>query len=620
MNNLKKILAFACALTLLSVSILSVGCSNDQDGSSYAITFVSDGNVKVYVYETQNYDVEPVLTNTAYARDGETGELVGNGEGQVNFKLVFDEGYSLDEISVSQGYKDLKYPSEAGQADVYRITEITNDITVSIKSKREIYLPQFGSSTAKNGAIEFSWQKNESVAKVDVSIKAAGLDEAATVLSGQSFSYELQPDKLYSFAFTPYDADGTAGKVVNCTRFFSLEAAEISVPRVEIVTQDNVFPDCDTILPPQGSFGIGITNAFYVQSVVNLYDKDGALLYASGNADDYSGAKVKARGNTSAQGEKKPYKIKLNKKYDLLNGLIEGRTDKSYADKNWILLATANTFNTAIGWSVSESLEMDFTPSYAYVSVFVNGDYRGMYILTESVKEGNGSGDSQSRVPVDEDGFIIELDAYWWNEDLYFETSYTKGNGMKWTFKYPDTDDINEQSTQYLYIRQYIIDFESALLADDESYLNYIDADSVAKWIFGRDLLGTYSEYGSNIYMTKKDGSNDTKLRMGVMWDFDGIMHIGATEACVDTGAYAPKLMQKESFVSVYKTVIDEYAARIADDLTANLNGINSNVFDELLRAESKRWNVNRSSADEQKAAAISWISTRIDWLRSNFK
>ena len=74
--------------------------------------------------------------------------------------------------------------------------------------------------------------------------------------------------------------------------------------------------------------------------------------------------------------------------------------------------------NTLVGLKVNELIEMQWTPQYCFVNLMINGDYRGIYILTESVKR-----DIDCRLNVDKTGYIIEYDAYWWNEDVYFESS-----------------------------------------------------------------------------------------------------------------------------------------------------------------------------------------------------
>jgi len=67
-----------------------------------------------------------------------------------------------------------------------------------------------------------------------------------------------------------------------------------------------------------------------------------------------------------------------------------------------------------------------------FVNVLLNGDYRGIYMLSEAV-----NCNPDCRIDVDKEAdYIFEWDAYWWNEDLYFESLY----GNKYTFKHPDTE------------------------------------------------------------------------------------------------------------------------------------------------------------------------------------
>ena len=54
-------------------------------------------------------------------------------------------------------------------------------------------------------------------------------------------------------------------------------------------------------------------------------------------------------------------------------------------DKNWLLLRVDN-MNTVIGLKASELLNMQWTPRYELINVVFNDDYRGLYLLMESVE------------------------------------------------------------------------------------------------------------------------------------------------------------------------------------------------------------------------------------------
>ena len=106
---------------------------NGEAVNAYTITFVCDDQATVTVYETKNA-TEGTVTTTAYARSGDTGEILIDGEGQVNFSIAVENGYEPGGITVTGTYKNLKNPAETGVDGLYRITKIESDLTVTIKA------------------------------------------------------------------------------------------------------------------------------------------------------------------------------------------------------------------------------------------------------------------------------------------------------------------------------------------------------------------------------------------------------------------------------------------------------------------------------------------------------
>jgi hypothetical protein len=122
----------------LTVTVTSKEDTVEEDlTQGYQVTFTTDEHVKVKVYRTQDMTAEGELTNTAYSRSDSTGALLKDGEGQVNFVLVFDEGYSLDGIAAQGTYKNLKKPADTGVENGYRLTKIGSDVTVTVTSKAD---------------------------------------------------------------------------------------------------------------------------------------------------------------------------------------------------------------------------------------------------------------------------------------------------------------------------------------------------------------------------------------------------------------------------------------------------------------------------------------------------
>ena len=470
------------------------------------------------------------------------------------------------------------------------------------------------------GALIFYWDVAEAYAPALEKIRVTVSNGAQTstyeiAADAASWAYQVVGDQAtYRFTFEPVANVGETVNTVSSTFCWMPQLTELSFPRLEITTEEGELPTFDKVMAPEGYWGAGITNADYVQSILNLYNGDNELLYSS-EAKGFDGAKIKVRGNTSAYQNKSPYKIKLDKKADLLAGLVEREDGVDYRDKNWVLLASGWSYNVAIGYTVSELVGMDWTPAYSYVSLFINGEYRGIYILIEGVEQ------SESRCDVSDEGYIVELDAYWWNEDLFFTTPSSENTNSKYTFKYPDAEDIDETSEEYRYIKQFLTDFENAL-ANGEDISQYIDLQSFAKWLLVHDIVGTYDSGGSNIYLTKYDSTDGSVLKMTLVWDFDSICWDGdlSNAECLarirsSSIFYMPQLLQNEQFLEAYAA---EYAA-IRDLLLGTLADemalLDNETYRALRVAEDLRWGTHYVSTAPTAEQYLAWFAAHLDWM-----
>ena len=273
--------------------------------------------------------------------------------------------------------------------------------------------------------------------------------------------------------------------------FAGIDLKKINIPLLVIDTDDGVDPQGYRIDHPEGCVGIGLTGNEYKtgRMVMTLLD---SVMYDSGEyAAGASGVRIRLRGNTSSHWSKKPYKLKLSKKFDLFQ-----RGDKKYRSKDWVLLNCPKIeLNTVVGFKVNEMLGLEWTPAFEYVNIVLNDDYKGLYILCESIEQGEG------RCNVADNGFIVEDDAYWWNEEVYFKGELLPYS-MGYTFKYPDSDDVD---TEYLLrITDYFLEVERRL-ENSEDVSEYIDFNSFATWLLGHDILGTEDAAGSNRCISKYD-------------------------------------------------------------------------------------------------------------------
>ncbi|MBE6326393.1 MAG: hypothetical protein E7077_04910 [Bacteroidales bacterium] len=289
------------------------------------------------------------------------------------------------------------------------------------------------------------------------------------------------------------------------------EICEIGLPVVIINTVNNEVPSCEFAEPPYKVDCVSTTNATKVPCsiTIRMHDK---ILYESGEyVENISGATIKIRGNTSATEKQKPYKIKLQKKADLLL-----RNDSAYKDKEWLLMKE-NKLKSFIGFTFNTLLDMPYKPELKPVNVVMNNEYYGLYYITESVKRNN-----KCRINVDkETGYIFEYDAYWWNEDYYIPVEFGDPY-MKFTLKYPDTKDATDD--QKYYLESWLEELQQAVMNGNGSDFLYLD--TCARWILAQDLFGNSDGAGSNLYFAKSDNSTNTKAYTPTLWDFDGFFFI----------------------------------------------------------------------------------------------
>ena len=393
---------------------------------------------------------------------------------------------------------------------------------------------------------------------------------------------------------------------------FSFEnISKIGLPVVSVITLNGEEPVCDYVTHPEGSMGESITNATKVPCRI-IITKNQDILFDSGDYEkNVSGATIKINGNTGAYHDNKPYKIKLQVKEDLLL-----RGDKKYKDKEWRLLKDARTLNTMIGLKMNELIGMSWTPSYMPCNVFINNDYRGCYLLIESVKR-----NSDSRLNVDENtGFIVERDPYWWNESIYFSTDYfNMSNGYRWTWKYPDEDDVTEEITEY--VQSSINRAEKSI--KEGNYEQYIDVNSFVSWILAHDILGTWDSGGSNLYLMRYD--NNSLLQMANMWDFDTIFWMNKdsfsryhTESY---DYYFPLLFNNVNttflyaYINKWNKIKDIIPQQIIDFIKEFADSEEGKALQLSREYYTKRWNKELTTVSEDVEKVTDWFNNHLPWL-----
>ena len=244
------------------------------------------------------------------------------------------------------------------------------------------------------------------------------------------------------------------------------------------------------------------------------------------NPDKYCSMNMRGRGNATWGYPKKPYQIKTENEMNLL-GMEYSNT--------FILLANyrdAAGTRTQLALELGQSFGIDYSSDCVTVDLFLNGEYKGMYLLAEKVETGVG------RVEIDlSEDVLYEVDNYAANEEFYgFQTSYinsaTKGYRVHSAPGEPDPDlyDLSNDKDRKRYevalmeaidkAKELVKKAETALLSgNDTEFQKYFDVDSWARmYLLQLYTMNSDAYYGSfYFYYDATDG----KFHTCSPWDFD---------------------------------------------------------------------------------------------------
>lgn len=401
-------------------------------------------------------------------------------------------------------------------------------------------------------------------------------------------------------------------KISSLTAQTISELCQLSLPVVVINTENNEIPTYEEIEHPDHAVGTTIINATKVPCSITIRLHDD-IMYESGDYNaDSSGATIRVRGNTSALGRQKPYKLKLEKKADLLLR----NNDEKYKDNEFLLLSTlSNCLKTKIGFTLNELMDMPYKTGFRPVNVFLNNEYQGLYYLVDSVKR-----NKKSRINVDKGaGYIFEYDAYWWNEDYSIPSEFT--NLMKFTLKYPDTKTISDEQKEY--IESWIQDMQYAILEGNSE--DYLYLDTCSRWIISQDLLGISDGAGSNLFLAKKDNTEDTKAYTPTLWDFDSICleeSDWSSPHKSNTFLFYHLFENDEKFVKTYcqtwlsmsKNQITQKLIKALEDYAESAEGSD---FEKSYNLTLSKLKSNKSNLDIKSKVNEygEWFTTRNEWM-----
>ena len=328
-----------------------------------------------------------------------------------------------------------------------------------------------------------------------------------------------------------------------------------------------------------------------------------------------------------------------------------------YSDKT--LLRNVLTYNLAGKFG-------RYSPRTKYCELFINDDYRGVYVLVEKIKHDNHRVDIATLKPTElagdslTGGYILKIDRGY-DGTNGFVSNYSKDGSVKiypnsdingypinFVFVYPKPEDIkNEQKN---YIHNYVSDFENTLKSSNfadpiNGYAKYIDVASFVDHFLINEFSKNVDAYRLSAFFYKDKDSKGGKLTAGPVWDYDltfgnadyydGQLTTGWVYNIFPMVEQAPppfwwkKLMTDPAFQNKLKCRWTQLRQNILNTDSINLF-IDKNVA--LLSEAQQRnfstfpilnqwiWpnNIVPGSYDGEITYFKNWISSRLIWMDSN--
>ena len=353
----------------------------------------------------------------------------------------------------------------------------------------------------------------------------------------------------------------------------------------------------------QGRDWVDASKSNAATGTMNLIGADGTPVY-SGELKQ-----IKARGNsTFTYAEKKSYQIKLAEPSDLLG--------KQEQVKTWVLLASyfdATQMHDKLIKDLAAELGLAYTASCDWVNLYYDGEYRGVYLLSEKNSVGatsvaitdmeqayeqlnEGYGTDMTTALAENSygqqyqytkdlkepenitgGYLIELNHEMWDEVSGFKTR----QGVAFNVKSPEW--CGDSAMKY--ISEYYQAFEDAVYATDDTgaytgyntgtgkyFYEYVDMDSLVKVFLLQELALNCDGFISSVYFYK---DADGMMYAGPIWDQDMTFGTGWNKTngaeIVDYHYLAKALIQIPAFEAAVKEYYtNTFASEVRDLLGSN--------------------------------------------------
>lgn len=351
---------------------------------------------------------------------------------------------------------------------------------------------------------------------------------------------------------------------------------------------------------------------------------------------------IELRGSTSQSLPKKPYGLTtLKEDNQSTNNVSLLGLPK---ENDWVLNALAfdpSLIRDYISFTLSSELG-NYAPRGRYCEVVVNGDYKGLYLLTEKIKIDQERVNLLKMTPLDNTlpnvsgGYITKADKTTGGDPIAWMTPSYAGVPVTYIHDSPDPEDITFQ--QHNYIQSQFEALRNVVTAKNQSITNgypaLIDVPSFVDYILVNELASNVDAYQFSTFFHK---DRDGKLRAGPLWDLNltygnDLFFWGYDRSHTNVWQFANGNNTGSTFwrdlfeLSTFRCLLARrWSLTSADGQPLNYNTIVKKIdetailLSEAVMREDQRWGSIGNHANHLLKIK-QWLQARIYWLNINLR
>ena len=247
---------------------------------------------------------------------------------------------------------------------------------------------------------------------------------------------------------------------------------------------------------------------------------------------------IKVRGQSSAKFPKPGYSVEIRD--DKGEGIDVSMFGLPPAD-DWVFhgpyVDKSMMRNALAHWLFRQAGH--YSPRTKHFDLYINGVYRGVYVLIEKIKRGKYRVDVSKLKETDISGDDV-TGGYIWafdktgtntggmgNEDINKE-GFKTADGLNVIMHYPKKENLQQQ--QQAYLKKYLEDLENLFKngKNGSGYENYVDMTSALDYVLHEEVTNNSDSYWCSFFLHKPKESKGGKVTLGPAWDFNLAMSNGS--------------------------------------------------------------------------------------------